>query len=65
MRCGAPPRDWAAFTVVGDPKARVALRRPAPGPSMLWLGAAGVALVLGGLLIRLRGRGAGERTAKG
>jgi hypothetical protein len=65
IRRGEPARDWAAFTVVGDPEARVALTRPAPGPSMLWLGAAGVALVLGGLLIRLRGRGAGETTAKG
>jgi hypothetical protein len=31
---------------------------------MLWVGAAGVALVLGGLVIRLRGHGANETTAK-
>jgi CHAT domain-containing protein len=28
MRSGAPPRDWAAFTVVGDPMVRVLLRAP-------------------------------------
>ncbi len=56
MRHGAPARDWAAFTVVGDPDVRVPLTRPAPGPSMFWLGAAGVALLLGGLLIRRRAR---------
>ena len=65
MRHGAPARDWAAFTVVGDPGARVALTPPRPGPSMVWLGTAGVALLLGGLLIRRRARGAGERTANG
>jgi len=56
MRHGAPARDWAAFTVVGDPDVRVPLTRPAPGPSMFWLGAAGVALLLGGLLMRRRAR---------
>jgi CHAT domain-containing protein len=28
LRRGAPPGEWAAFTAVGDPVARVALRRP-------------------------------------
>ena len=28
LRRGAPPRDWAAFTVVGDPFATVALHEP-------------------------------------
>jgi len=55
LRHGEPARDWAAFTVVGDPLVRVPLTRPAPGPSMVWLGAAGMALLLGGLLVRRRG----------
>jgi hypothetical protein len=55
IRRGAPPRDWAAFTVVGDPEARVKLSRPAPRPSLWWVAAAGAALVLGGLLVRRRG----------
>ena len=54
LRHGEPARDWAAFTVVGDPLVRVPLTRPAPGPSMVWLGAAGMALLLGGLLVRRR-----------
>jgi hypothetical protein len=65
IRRGEPARDWAAFTVVGDPEARVSLTPPKPGPSMLWLGAAGVALVLGGLLIRRRGGGAGTMSSSG
>jgi CHAT domain-containing protein len=28
MRRGASMRDWAAFTLVGDPTLRLALRRP-------------------------------------
>lgn len=28
MAAGAPPREWAAFSLVGDPVARVPLRRP-------------------------------------
>jgi hypothetical protein len=54
IRRGAPPRDWAAFTVVGDPESRVKLSRPAPLPSLWWVAAAGAALVLGGLLVRRR-----------
>ena len=34
---GARTADWAAFTVVGDPLARIPLRRP--GPSVLTVGA--------------------------
>ncbi|HET8833848.1 MAG TPA: CHAT domain-containing protein [Gemmatimonadales bacterium] len=62
IRRGAPPRDWAAFTVVGDPEARVKLSRPAPRPSLWWVAAAGAALVLGGLFVRRRGED-GERGA--
>ena len=43
IRRGAPPRDWAAFTVVGDPFSTVALHEP-PRAWHRW------ALVLGGLL---------------
>jgi len=57
IRRGAPPRDWAAFTVVGDPESRVKLSQPAPLPSLWWVAAAGAALVLGGLLVRRGGRG--------
>jgi hypothetical protein len=30
LRRGASPKEWAAFTIVGDPLARVALRSPRP-----------------------------------
>jgi CHAT domain-containing protein/tetratricopeptide (TPR) repeat protein len=50
LRRGAPPREWAAFTIVGDPLVRVPLRVPRPDrwPSAvlvatLALGAAGIA----------------------
>ena len=33
---GAPPRDWAAFTAVGDPFATVALHQP-PGMRRWWI----------------------------
>ena len=29
MRRGAPPREWAAFTLVGDPLVTIPLRQPA------------------------------------
>ena len=48
IRRGAPPRDWAAFTVVGDPEARVALDSACARP---------VDAVAGG---RGRGTGAGR-----
>lgn len=44
LRRGAPPRDWAAFTAVGDPFTTVALHEPAR--SWYWW-----ALVLGGLVV--------------
>ncbi|HEX2781607.1 MAG TPA: CHAT domain-containing tetratricopeptide repeat protein [Gemmatimonadaceae bacterium] len=44
MRRGAPPRDWAAFTAVGDPFAIVPLHEPARAWH-LW------ALVPGGLVV--------------
>ncbi|HEX8851799.1 MAG TPA: CHAT domain-containing protein, partial [Gemmatimonadaceae bacterium] len=44
LRRGAPPRDWAAFTVVGDPFATVALHEP-PRATYRW------ALVLAALVV--------------
>ena len=35
IRRGAPPSEWAAFTVVGDPLVRVPLSRPATERSLL------------------------------
>ena len=58
--------QWAPFLVIGDPSARVALRRsPAPWRQRVWLavaGAAGIGLVLWGHGRRLRRRHHGVRT---
>ena len=50
VRRGAPPSEWAGFTVVGDPLVRVPLREPERGP---WLGGVGVAIVLLALALAL------------
>jgi CHAT domain-containing protein len=47
MRHGAAPRQWAAFTIIGDPSVRIPLRTPSRSP-WGWLlavmaGAAGLA----------------------
>jgi CHAT domain-containing protein/tetratricopeptide (TPR) repeat protein len=58
LRRGAPPREWAAFTLVGDPLARPSLRLPAgDGRSVLLTALAGVvvALVAYGLIRKRRG----------
>ena len=52
LRRGAPPREWAAFTLVGDPLVRVPLLQPAPERRWAW-GAAGAAGVAGVLLAGL------------
>lgn len=50
IRRGAPPREWAAFTAVGDPLVAIPLHRPAPAwrawlPAVLLaLGAAALAV---------------------
>jgi CHAT domain-containing protein len=65
LRRGAPAGEWAGFTVVGDPLARVALVRPAGLPRAMWLGIGGVILLLGAACywaVKRRGRRA-ERTA--
>jgi CHAT domain-containing protein len=60
MRRGAPPREWAAFMVTGDPSVRIPLRTPS-GSRWGWLlavavGAAGVAAYS----LRTRSRRSGE-----
>lgn len=65
LRRGAPPAEWAGFTVVGDPTARVALTPP-PGLPDGRL-AAGLLPILAAVVywvVRRRGRGA-ERSAPG
>ncbi len=61
---GAPPREWAAFTIVGDPLVHVPLEAPWPRawPSVVL---AVVALALGaGSIVILRGRrGTGATSA--
>ncbi len=46
LKRGAAPGEWAGFTVVGDPLARVPLVQPADRPGELWLTIAGVAVLL-------------------
>jgi CHAT domain-containing protein len=65
IRRGAPAGEWAGFTVVGDPLARVALVQPSGLPRDIWLRLGGVTLLLGAAAywaVRRRGRRA-ERTA--
>ena len=65
LRRGAPAGEWAGFTVVGDPLARVALVQPKGLPRDLWLRIGGAVLLLGAGLywtVRRRGRSA-EREA--
>jgi CHAT domain-containing protein len=63
---GAPPGDWAGFTVVGDPLSAVALVPPSGRPRGWWLGAIGgvVLLMLTGYFVRRRGRSS-ERRGEG
>ncbi|MFL5579784.1 MAG: hypothetical protein ACJ8AO_05370, partial [Gemmatimonadaceae bacterium] len=59
IRRGAPASDWAAFTVVGDPLVRVALRPPPRRPwvPLVALGALAAGLVaLGAVLVARRRR---------
>ena len=49
LRRGAPPREWAAFTVVGDPLVTVPLREPAPWTRVpVWVVLLGGAALAGG-----------------
>ena len=45
MRRGAPARDWASFTVIGDPTVRVSLQ--APTPTRMWFALLFAVIVLG------------------
>jgi len=66
LRRGAPPGDWAGFTVVGDLTAKVPLVKPSTPPVDLPL-AAGLLVVLGMAgywALRRRGRSA-ERASAG
>src|SRR5690606_18298936 len=54
---GAPAREWAAFTIVGDPLALPLLRAPAPGrgsPALLAAAAFLLAVAAYGLAMRRR-----------
>ncbi len=65
LRRGAPAGEWAGFTVVGDPLARVALVRPSGLPRDMWIRVGVVTLLLGAAVywaVRRRDRRA-ERTA--
>jgi CHAT domain-containing protein len=54
---GAPASDWAGFTVVGDPLARVALTAPAETPRRQWLAlAVSLAVVAIGIALARRRR---------
>jgi hypothetical protein len=66
LRRGAPPGEWAGFTVVGDPTAKVPLVMPSRPPVDLRL-AAGLVVALGVAgywVLRRRGRSA-ERASAG
>ena len=61
IRRGAPPGEWAGFTVVGDPLARVALVVPGGRPRRTWLAVAACVLLVGAAAywaVRRRGRSA-------
>jgi tetratricopeptide (TPR) repeat protein len=56
IRRGAPASEWAGFTVVGDPLARVAVR--APRPPVRWpVPAVGLLLIAAAAYLALRRRG--------
>ena len=58
IRRGAPPRDWAAFTAVGDPLAIIPLHEPRRSP--YWMAVLLLALVVAGVgtigIVRVRRR---------
>jgi hypothetical protein len=62
---GAPASEWAGFTVVGDPLARVAVRAPPPDRRLPI--AAGLLLLAGGayFAVRRRGRSAERGPGRG
>jgi CHAT domain-containing protein len=54
LRRGAPPRVWAAFTMVGDPLVRVALEAPRPDPGPPGAVVAVLALAVAGVVASSR-----------
>jgi hypothetical protein len=60
IRRGAPPREWAAFTAVGDPLVMVPLRVP-PAGGHRWVTGALIALALAGIAAFAYRRRAGFR----
>jgi CHAT domain-containing protein len=64
IRRGAPASQWAGFTVVGDPLARVPLHAPPRRTRVGWLAAASVLLVAGGYLATRRSGRRAERSAR-
>ncbi|HEX2219314.1 MAG TPA: CHAT domain-containing protein [Gemmatimonadales bacterium] len=69
LRRGAPPGEWAGFTVVGDPMTRVALAGPAKRPGAGAAGAAALIALVGGAAaygaVRRRGRSGDRAVAPG
>ena len=62
---GAPASEWAGFTVVGDPLARVRLHAPRPRLPLGWLAAAcAVVLLAGGYLATRRSGRRAERSVR-
>ncbi len=51
---GAPPAEWAAFTVVGDPTVVVPLRAPPPAARWPWAAAGALGLAAGAAALRRR-----------
>lgn len=63
LRRGAPAREWAAFTIIGDPLVQPSLRHPpASSPPALAAGVAILVVVLVGYGAWIRKRRAAERT---
>ena len=66
IRRGAPASEWAGFTVVGDPLARVPVSSPAPGPRISWVPvAAGALLVLAAGYFAMRRSGRSSERGPG
>ena len=61
-RAGAPPSQWAAFVLIGDPTVRIPLRSP---PTSLWTWAAVVSLLVLAVLLVLSRRGWWRRERAG
>jgi hypothetical protein len=57
LKEGAKPGVWAAFTVVGDPTVRIALRRPKP-VAVWWAGAGGLGVIVAAAIAARRRRSA-------